>query len=207
VRFEHGVPVSLDGKRYATVFDLFVAANALGGRHGLGMSDQIENRVIDAKSRGIYEAPAMALFHVAYERLLSSIHNEATTDLYTTLGRKLGRLLYEGKWFDPEANVLKDGLTRGVASTVSGEVTIELRRGEDYTIVKTDAVCSSYDPHKLSMEKTASAFSPEDRIGALEIQGLSVLDNRAILRERARDGAHEPAQLRTSDIVGDAKAT
>jgi argininosuccinate synthase len=202
VRFEHGVPTALSGKRFGSLFDLFREANAIGGRHGLGMSDQIENRVIDAKSRGIYEAPAMALFHVAYERLLSSVHNEATMDLYATLGRKLGRFLYEGKWFDPEAAVIKDGLTRGVASTVSGEVTLELRRGEDYTILKTEAVCSAYAPEKLSMEKTASAFTPEDRIGALEIQGISVMDNRAILRERARDGAKEPAQLKIEEIVG-----
>ncbi|MGO8997906.1 MAG: argininosuccinate synthase [Polyangiaceae bacterium] len=205
IRFDHGVPSLLNGKRFPSLFELVREANAIGGRHGLGMSDQIENRVIDAKSRGIYEAPAMALFHVAYERLLSSIHNEATIDLYATLGRKLGRLLYEGKWFDPEAAVIKDGLTRGVAATVSGEVTLELRRGEDYTILKTDAVCSAYAPDKLSMEKTASAFTPEDRIGALEIQGISVLDNRAILRERARDGVKEPAQIRVEEIVGDGK--
>jgi argininosuccinate synthase len=201
VRFEHGVPTQLSGKRFASLFELFREANAIGGRHGLGMSDQIENRVIDAKSRGIYEAPAMALFHLAYERLLSSIHNEATIDLYATLGRKLGRLLYEGKWFDPEANVIKDGLTRGVASTVSGEVTIELRRGEDYTILKTDAVCSAYAPDKLSMEKTASAFTPEDRIGALEVQGISILDNRALLRQGVKDGVREPAQIRVKEIV------
>jgi argininosuccinate synthase len=202
VRFEHGVPVALNGERPPSLFELFDEANAIGGRHGFGMSDQIENRVIEAKSRGIYEAPAMALFHLAYERLLSSIHNEQTIDLYATLGRKLGRLLYEGRWFDPEASVIKDGLTRGVASTVSGEVTIELRRGEDYTILKTDAVCSAYAPDKLSMEKTASAFSPEDRIGALEVQGISVLDNRALLRERVKDGVREPAQIRVEEIVG-----
>ena len=203
VRFDHGVPTALNGKRFATLFELFQEANAIGGRHGLGMSDQIENRVIDAKSRGIYEAPAMALLHVAYERLLSSIHNEDTLDLYATLGRKLGRLLYEGKWFDPEALVIKEGLTRGVGSSVSGEVTIELRRGEDYTIAKTDAVCSAYAPDKLSMEKTASAFTPEDRIGALEIQGISVLDNRALLRQRVEGGVHEPAQIRVEEIVGE----
>jgi argininosuccinate synthase len=205
VRFEHGVPVALNGKRYSSLFDLVREANAIGGRHGLGMSDQIENRVIDAKSRGIYEAPALALLHLVYERLLSSIHNESTTDLYATLGRRLGRLLYEGKWFDPEAVVLKEGLSRGVASVVSGEVAVELRRGEDYTILKTDAVCSSYGPEKLSMEKTASAFTPEDRIGALEIQGLSILDNRALLQLRATDGVREPEQIRVEDIVGGGK--
>jgi argininosuccinate synthase len=201
VRFEHGTPVALNGKRAGSLFDLFLEANALGGRHGLGMSDQIENRVIDAKSRGIYEAPAMALFHLAYERLLSSIHNEATSDLYFTLGRRLGRLLYEGKWFDPEALVLKEALTRGVASSISGEVTVELRRGEDYTILKTDAVGSAYAPEKLSMEKTESAFSPEDRIGALEMQNISVLDNRALLERRVKDGFTEPAQIGIAEIV------
>jgi argininosuccinate synthase len=202
VRFERGVPTAINGKTFATLFELFTHANALGGRHGLGMSDQIENRVIDAKSRGVYEAPAMALFHVAYERLLSSVHNEATMDLYFTLGRKLGRLLYEGKWFDPEAMVIKEGLGRGVAALVSGEVTLELRRGEDYSILKTDAACSAYAPDKLSMEKTASAFTPEDRIGALEIQGIGVLDNRALLELRAKDGSREAAQIRVEEIVG-----
>jgi len=207
VRFERGVPTAINGKTFATLFELFAHANALGGRHGLGMSDQIENRVIDAKSRGVYEAPAMALFHVAYERLLSSVHNEATMDLYFTLGRKLGRLLYEGKWFDPEAMVIKEGLGRGVAALISGEVTLELRRGEDYSILKTDAVCSAYAPDKLSMEKTASAFTPEDRIGALEIQGIGVLDNRALLELRAaneRSGSRDAAQIRVEEIVGKA---
>jgi argininosuccinate synthase len=202
VRFDAGIPTAINGKRFGTLFELFLEANAIGGRHGLGMSDQIENRVIDAKSRGVYEAPAMALLHVVYERLLSSIHNETTTDLYVTLGRKLGRLLYEGKWLDPEAAVIKEGLSHGIASTVSGEVALELRRGEDYTILRTDAVCSAYAPEKLSMEKTASAFTPEDRIGALEIQGLSVLDNRALVLERLRGGTKEPAQLRLVESDG-----
>ena len=182
VEFDKGVPVRLNGKRYDSLFDLFVEANKIGGRHGLGMSDQIENRVIDAKSRGIYEAPAMALLHVAYERLLSAIHNETTMDLYYTLGRRLGRTLYEGKWFDPEAMMLKDGLTRWVAPSITGSVSLELRRGDDYTILATRADHMAYDPHKLSMEKVeGSAFTPEDRMGALELQNLSVLDNRAFL--------------------------
>jgi argininosuccinate synthase len=181
VTWEQGRPVALNGERFASPFALFLAANATGGRHGLGMSDQIENRVIDAKSRGIYEAPGMALLHVAYERLLSATHNESTTELYGSLGRRLGRLLYEGKWFDPEALMLKDALTRWVAPAVSGEVTLELRRGDDYTILRTEAAHSAYDPHKLSMEKTASAFTPEDRIGALELQNLAVGDNRSLL--------------------------
>lgn len=182
IGWEQGRPTTLNGKRYDSLYELFVAANQIGGRHGLGMSDQIENRVIDAKSRGIYEAPGMALLHVAYERLLSAIHNENTLDLYATLGRKLGRLLYEGKWFDPEACMLKDGLTRWVAPAVTGEVTLELRRGDDYTIVATRAEFMAYGPDKLSMEKVETpAFTPEDRIGALELQNLSVSDNRDLL--------------------------
>jgi argininosuccinate synthase len=146
------------------------------------MSDQIENRVIDAKSRGIYEAPGMALLHIAYERLLSAVHNESTLDLYASLGRRLGRLLYEGKWFDPEALMLKDALTRWVAPAVSGSVTLELRRGDDYSIVDTRAEFMMYGPDKLSMEKVADpAFTPEDRIGALEMLTLTVQDNREFL--------------------------
>jgi argininosuccinate synthase len=146
------------------------------------MSDQIENRVIDAKSRGVYEAPGMALLHLVYERLLSAIHNENTLDLYFTLGRRLGRLLYEGKWYDPEAMMLRDALTRWVAPAVTGSVTFELRRGDDYTLLSTRAVYMSYAPEKLSMERVAEpAFTPEDRIGALELQNLSVGDNRELL--------------------------
>jgi argininosuccinate synthase len=182
VGFEQGQPATLNGQRFESAYELFVLANRIGGRHGLGMSDQIENRVIDAKSRGIYEAPGMALLHIAYERLLSAIHNENTLDLYVSLGRRLGRLLYEGKWYDPESCLLKDGLTRWVAPSVTGEVTLELRRGDDYTIVSTRAQHMSYGPDKLSMEKVAEpAFTPEDRIGALELQNLSVGDNRDLL--------------------------
>jgi argininosuccinate synthase len=153
--------------------------------------------VIDAKSRGIYEAPGMALLHIAYERLLSAIHNENTLDLYATLGRRLGRLLYEGKWFDPEACLLKDGLTRWVAPSVTGEVTLELRRGDDYTIVNTRADFMAYGPDKLSMERVeAPAFTPEDRIGALELQNLSVGDNRDLL-------LHHLASLRQLGTGGD----
>src|SRR5687768_10013812 len=182
IGFEQGMPRTIDGTRYDSPLELFIEANRIGGRHGLGMSDQIENRVIDAKSRGIYEAPGMALLHIVYERLLSAIHNENTLDLYATLGRRLGRLLYEGKWFDPEACLLKDGLTRWVAPSVTGEVTLELRRGDDYTIVATRAEYMAYGPDKLSMERVEEpAFTPEDRIGALELQNLSVGDNRALL--------------------------
>jgi argininosuccinate synthase len=182
VAFEQGMPVALDGKRFGSPYQLFIEANKIGGRHGLGMSDQIENRVIDAKSRGIYEAPGMALLHLVYERLLSAIHNENTLDLYFTLGRKLGRFLYEGKWYDPEALLLKDALTRWIAPAVTGEVTVELRRGDDWTLLGTKAQYMSYAPDKLSMERVAEpAFTPEDRIGALELQNLSVGDNRALL--------------------------
>jgi argininosuccinate synthase len=183
VEFQGGLPVAIAGKRFEAgrLIDVVLEANRVGGRHGLGTSDQIENRVIEAKSRGIYEAPGMALLHIAYERLLSAIHNESTLDLYATLGRRLGRLLYEGRWYDPEALMLKDALTRWVAPSVSGTVVLELRRGDDYSIVDTRPVYSAYAPDKLSMEKIASAFTPEDRIGALEIQNISVGDNRAFL--------------------------
>jgi argininosuccinate synthase len=181
VELARGVPTALNGARFASTFDCFRAMNAAGGRHGLGMSDQIENRVIDAKSRGIYEAPGLALLHAAYERLLSAVHNENTTDLYVTLGRRLGRLLYEGRWFDPEALMLKEALTRWVAPAVTGSVTFELRRGDDYTILDTKAARSAYEPDKLSMERKASAFTPEDRVGALEMQSLGVMDNRELL--------------------------
>jgi argininosuccinate synthase len=181
VTFEQGVPTKINGRRYSSLYELFVEANRVGGRHGLGMSDQIENRVIDAKSRGIYEAPGMALLHLGYERLLSAIHNENTLDLYFSLGRRLGRILYEGKWFDPEGMLIKDGLTRWLAPAITGSVTLELRRGDDYTMLDTRAEHMAYDPHKLSMEKVESLFSPEDRMGALEMQNLGVLDNRAFL--------------------------
>jgi argininosuccinate synthase len=186
IELSRGVPVAINGERFASGFDAFSALNAAGGRHGLGTSDQIENRVIDAKSRGVYEAPGMALLHVVYERLLSAVHNENTTDLYFTMGRRLGRLLYEGRWFDPESLMLKEALTRWVAPAVTGTVTLELRRGDDYTILDTRAARSAYEPDKLSMERTASAFTPEDRVGALEMQSLGVLDNRELLLHFAK---------------------
>ena len=179
VKFERGVPVAINDKKFANVLEAMLYANEVGGRHGLGMSDQIENRVIEAKSRGIYEAPGMALYHLAYERLLSAIFNESTLDLYFNLGRRLGRLLYEGKWFDPEAWMLKHGLTRWLVPSVTGEVKLELRRGDDYTLLSTSAKYMAYAPEKLSMEKVKDPpFSPEDRIGALEMQTLNVMDNR-----------------------------
>ena len=186
VELSRGIPASVNGTGYGSLFETFVTLNAVGGRHGLGMSDQIENRVIDAKSRGIYEAPGMALLHIAYERLLTAVHNENTTELYASLGRRLGRLLYEGRWYDPEALMLKEALTRWVATAVTGTVKVELRRGDDYTLLDTKAARSAYDPHKLSMEKTESGFSPEDRIGALEMQSMGVIDNRELLLHFAR---------------------
>jgi argininosuccinate synthase len=180
--FERGRPVALNGKRYEASIDILLEANRIGGRHGLGTSDQIENRVIEAKSRGVYEAPGMALLHAGYERLLSAIHNEGTLDLYFSLGRRLGRLLYEGKWFDPESMLLKDALTRWLAPSVTGTVELELRRGDDYSIMKTEAEFMTYAPEKLSMERVAEpAFQPSDRIGALEMQTLPVTDARAFL--------------------------
>jgi argininosuccinate synthase len=206
--FERGVPVAIGSTRFASLAELMLEANRVGGRHGLGMSDQIENRVIDAKSRGIYEAPGMALLHIGYERLLSAIHNESTLELYISLGRRLGRVLYEGKWFDPEAMLLKDGLLRWLAPSVTGRVTLELRRGDDYSILDTQADYMAYAPEKLSMEKVASAFSPEDRIGALEMQTLSVTDNRALLlhhlqsAERALPSGLDALDAHVSELLG-----
>ncbi len=182
VSWEAGLPAEIGGRRFGSLYELFLEANRVGGRHGLGMSDQIENRVIDAKSRGIYEAPGMALLHLTYERLLSAIHNENTLDLYASQGRRLGRFLYEGRWFDPESLMLRDALTRWVAPAVTGSVTVELRRGDDWTLLDTRAAHMSYGPEKLSMERVKEpAFTPEDRIGALEMLNLPVGDNRDLL--------------------------
>ena len=177
IRFENGAPVCDD------VVELIRELNAIGGRHGLGMSDQIENRVIEAKSRGIYEAPGMALLHIAYERLLTAIHNEATLERYAVDGRRLGRLLYEGRWFDPQALMLRESLQQWVAGPVNGEVTIELRRGDDYTILDTTGELS-YDPERLSMERSATAFTAGDRIGQLAVQINDIADTRAMLERQ-----------------------
>jgi argininosuccinate synthase len=196
VAFEHGVPVSIDGVRLDDPVELVRAANAIGGRHGLGMSDQIENRIIEAKSRGIYEAPGMALLHIAYERLLSAIHNEATLERYAVDGRRLGRLLYEGRWFDTQALMLRDSLQRWVASVVTGEVTIELRRGDDYTILDTAGDAVTYDPERLSMERSATAFTAADRIGQLAVQINDIADSRRMLAQHA----HVPLELPQSEL-------
>jgi argininosuccinate synthase len=184
VAFEQGVPVAIHGVEIADPVELIRAANAVGGRHGLGMSDQIENRIIEAKSRGIYEAPGMALLHIAYERLLTAIHNEATLERYAVDGRRLGRLLYEGRWFDPQALLLRDSLQRWVASVVTGEVTIELRRGDDYTILDTDGEAVAYDSERLSMERSATAFTATDRIGQLAVQINDIADTRQMLERQ-----------------------
>ncbi|HEY8315547.1 MAG TPA: argininosuccinate synthase, partial [Gaiellaceae bacterium] len=181
VAFEDGVPVAIDGVALSDPVELIRTANAVGGRHGLGMSDQIENRIIEAKSRGIYEAPGMALLHIAYERLLTAIHNEATLERYAEEGRRLGRLLYEGRWFDPQALLLRESLERWVAGVVTGEVTIELRRGEDYTILDTTGEAVAYDPERLSMERSATAFTAADRIGQLAVQVNDITDTRRML--------------------------
>jgi argininosuccinate synthase len=183
IEFARGLPVAIDGRTIADPVELIRAANDIGGRHGLGMSDQIENRVIEAKSRGVYEAPGLALLHIAYERLLSAIHNESMLERYSDEGRRLGRLLYEGRWFDVQALMLRDALTRWVAAAVSGEVTIELRRGEDYTIVDTQGDSLSYDAERLSMERSATAFTAADRIGQLAVKINDITDARRLLAE------------------------
>ncbi len=179
IRFVDGWPVAINGKEFASQIDLVLAANQIGGRHGLGMSDQIENRIIEAKSRGIYEAPGLALLHIAYERLISAIHNENTIENYRTMGRRLGRLLYEGRWFDPQSLMLRESLTHWVGSLVTGEVTVQLRRGDDYSIINTTGKNFTYSPERLSMERVEDApFGPLDRIGQLTMRNLDIQDTR-----------------------------
>ncbi|MDR1077759.1 MAG: argininosuccinate synthase, partial [Propionibacteriaceae bacterium] len=186
IEFDTGWPVAIDGRRFESRADLVRRANAIGGRHGLGMSDQIENRIIEAKSRGVYEAPGMALLHIAYERLVNAIHNEDTVANYHNEGRRLGRLLYEGRWFDPQALMVRESLQRWVASAVTGQVTLKLRRGEDYSIMDTAGPALSYHPEKLSMEKVAdAAFGPTDRIGQLTMRNLDIADSRLRLEQYA----------------------
>jgi argininosuccinate synthase len=187
IEFAQGRPVAINGQRFSDVVALMNEANKIGGRHGLGMADQIENRIIEAKSRGIYEAPGMALLFIAYERLISAIHNEDTIANYHAEGRRLGRLLYEGRWLDPQSLMLRESLTRWVASAVTGEVTLRLRRGDDYSVMNTSGPALSYHPDKLSMERTEdAAFGPTDRIGQLTMRNLDIADTRAKL-EMYRD--------------------
>lgn len=179
VRFVEGWPVAINGKEFATQVDLVNEANRIGGRHGLGMSDQIENRIIEAKSRGIYESPGLALLHIAYERLVSGIHNENSIENYRTMGRRLGRLLYEGRWFDPQSLMLREPLMRWIGSAVTGEVTLRLRRGDDYSILDTTSPNLTYAPERLSMERVEDAeFGPLDRIGQLTMRNLDITDTR-----------------------------
>ncbi len=186
IRFEAGRPVAINGKEYDDAVALVHEANTIGGRHGLGMSDQIENRIIEAKSRGIYEAPGMALLWIAYERLLNAVHNEDTIASYHSEGRRLGRLLYEGRWLDPQALMLREAIQRWIASLVTGEVTVRLRRGEDYTVLSTEGPAFSYHPDKLSMERTDNAaFGPTDRIGQLTMRNLDIADSRSKLEAYA----------------------
>jgi len=188
VRFHEGVPVALNGAEYSDPVELLLEANRIGGRHGLGMSDQIENRIIEAKSRGIYEAPGLALLYIAYERLITGIHNEDTIEQYRDNGRKLGRLLYQGRWFDSQAIMLRESAQRWVARPITGEVTLELRRGNDYSILNTASPNLTYHPERLSMEKTDSAFSPRDRIGQLTMRNLDITDTREKLLTYAASG-------------------
>ena len=201
VRFVEGRPVALNGVEFDDPVGLVLEANRIGGRHGLGMSDQIENRIIEAKSRGIYEAPGMALLHIAYERLLNAIHNEDTVASYHNEGRRLGRLMYEGRWLDPQSLMLRESIVKWVASAVTGEVTLRLRRGDDYTILNTEGPALSYHPDKLSMERVGDqAFGPEDRIGQLTMRNLDIADSRARLEQYAELGIVGGA---TAQLVGE----
>ena len=201
IRFEQGRPVAINGQTFTSAVDLVHEANAIGGRHGLGMADQIENRIIEAKSRGIYEAPGMALLFIAYERLVTAIHNEDTIANYHAEGRRLGRLLYEGRWLDPQALMLRESLQRWVASAITGEVVIRLRRGDDYSIIDTRGPALSYHPDRLSMERTEdAAFGPVDRIGQLTMRNLDIADSRAKLEMYAAQGTLHGSQ---AHLVGE----
>jgi argininosuccinate synthase len=194
--FDEGWPVAINGETFSDQVSLVMKANEIGGRHGLGCSDQIENRIIEAKSRGIYEAPGMALLFAAYERLVNAIHNEGTIDNYRAEGRRLGRFLYEGRWFDPQALMIRDMITRWVGSLVTGEVTLELRRGDDYSILDTTGPGLAYHPEKLSMESGESEFSPDDRIGQLSMRNLDIQETRAKLITYSQQSALDPGELK-----------
>ena len=191
VRFEAGEPVALNGQNFADALALFEEVNRIGGRHGLGMSDQIENRIIEAKSRGIYEAPGMALLHITYERLVTAIHNEDTIEQYRNNGRRIGRLLYQGRWFDPQCLMLRESARNWVARAVTGEVTLELRRGNDWSIVDTTGPHLAYHPERLTMEKGAGMFTPQDRIGQLTMRNMDIADTREKLQVYSQTGVLE----------------
>ena len=206
IEFKQGRPVAINGKSFENIVDLFKTCNEIGGRHGLGMSDQIENRIIEAKSRGIYEAPGMALLFIAYERLITAIHNEDTIANYHAEGRRLGRLLYEGRWLDPQSLMLRESLMRWVASAVTGEVTLRLRRGDDYSIINTSGSGFSYAPEKLSMERTDDAeFGPEDRIGQLTMRNLDIQDTRSKLELYANQGQLGDGQFKLVEEIENKK--
>jgi len=205
VRFDEGRPVALNGTELPDLVELLLEANRIGGRHGLGMSDQIENRIIEAKSRGIYEAPGMALLFIAYERLVTGIHNEDTIEQYRENGRRLGRLLYQGRWFDPQAIMLRETAERWVARAISGEVTVELRRGNDYSILNTVSPNLTYQPERLTMEKGESSFSPQDRIGQLTMRNLDIADTRAKLETYAKVGLLKAGGLSLPQLDGKKK--
>jgi argininosuccinate synthase len=192
IRFDEGRPVALNGRSYDDAVELMLEANRIGGRHGLGMSDQIENRIIEAKSRGIYEAPGMALLFIGYERLVTGIHNEDTIEQYRENGRTLGRLLYQGRWFDPQSLMLRDSAQRWVARVVTGDVTVELRRGNDYSILDTTSPNLTYKPERLTMEKGEAFFTPQDRVGQLTMRNLDITDTREKLNSYARTGLLSP---------------
>jgi argininosuccinate synthase len=194
VRFEEGHPVALNGRMFGSALDMFMEANAIGGRHGLGMSDQIENRIIEAKSRGIYEAPGLALLFIAYERLITGIHNEDTIEQYRNNGRRLGRLLYQGRWFDSQSLMLRETAQRWVARAITGEVTLELRRGNDYLILNTESPNLTYKPERLTMEKGEEVFfTPQDRIGQLTMRNLDIIDTRDKLKIYTQSGLLKPS--------------
>jgi argininosuccinate synthase len=193
LRYDEGRPVAINGRSYADQVDLLLEANRIGGRHGLGMSDQIENRIIEAKSRGIYEAPGMALLFIGYERLITGIHNEDTIEQYRENGRRLGRLLYQGRWFDPQSLMLRETAQRWVARPITGDVTVQLRRGNDYSILDTESPNLTYKPERLTMERGESVFSPQDRIGQLTMRNLDISDTRDKLLTYVKTGLLAPA--------------
>jgi argininosuccinate synthase len=201
IRFEEGLPVELNGETFSDHVELVLEANRIGGRHGLGMADEIENRIIEAKSRGIYEAPGMALLHVAYERLLNGIHNEGTIENYRTLVRRLGRMLYEGRWFDSQSLMLREALQKWVAKAVTGEVVLELRRGDDYTILDTKSPNLTYHPERLTMESGLGEFGPEDRIGQLTMRNLDITDSRDKLGVYAAAGVIQIGALSDLNLL------
>jgi argininosuccinate synthase len=207
VRFDEGRPVALNGRSYDDQVALMLDANAIGGRHGLGMSDQIENRIIEAKSRGIYEAPGMALLYIGYERLVTGIHNEDTIEEYRESGRKLGRLLYQGRWFDPQALKLRESAQRWVARAITGEVTVQLRRGNDYSILNTESPNLTYKPERLTMERGEAFFSPQDRIGQLTMRNLDIADTRDKLLTYVKTGLIAPSLGSSMPMLSDGEHT